>query len=125
MRVTLVLLASACGKLVWKELLDFLLWHSLTTERCVTSRLRGCHSVSILSFKTTSRSMVKGNMAVKPRRKRHPRSLEHALPTTFISTTLSSIHSPSTRAPLQPPSWVAITMSVRDVVHKLQSIREV
>ena len=83
MRVTLVLLASACGKLVWKELLDFLLWHSSTTERCVTFRLCGCHSVFILSFKTTSRSMVKGNMAVKSRRKRHPRSLEHASPTTF------------------------------------------
>ena len=56
-----------------EDLIDFLLWHSSTTERCVTVtfRLCGCHSVFML-FKTTLRSMVKGDMAVKSHRERLP-----------------------------------------------------
>jgi len=50
--MTLVLLTYACGKLVFgKNHFDFLLWCSTTAERCVISRLRGRHSVVVISFK--------------------------------------------------------------------------
>ena len=103
-----------------------------------TVRLRGAVSPpgfpssfrSYSLLQTTLRSMVKGdmvhrNMAIKSSRGRHTRSphIPFFLRVYLsISTILSSTHSPSTQAPLQPLSQVTITMTVRDVVCNFQSI---